>query len=93
MPHADARWRPNIALSQRCLRPGLGAAKPASSPLPRRLPGKAPPSATQWPPAGGQSTPMSYAVAGRHFVVTAAGGHRSLGTKTGDYVIAYALPT
>jgi quinoprotein glucose dehydrogenase len=43
-------------------------------------------------PAGGQSTPMSYAVGGRQYVVTAAGGHGSFGTKVGDYVIAYALP-
>jgi quinoprotein glucose dehydrogenase len=43
-------------------------------------------------PAGGQSTPMSYAVGGQQYVVTAAGGHGSFGTKAGDYVIAYALP-
>ncbi len=43
-------------------------------------------------PAGGQSTPMSYAVNGKQYVVTAAGGHGSFGTKIGDYVIAYALP-
>jgi len=43
-------------------------------------------------PAGGQSTPMSYAVDGRQYVVTAAGGHGSFPTKRGDYVIAYALP-
>lgn len=43
-------------------------------------------------PAGGQSTPMTYGVKGRQFVVTAAGGHGSFGTKQGDYVIAYALP-
>ena len=42
-------------------------------------------------PAGAQSTPMTYAVEGRQYVVTAAGGHGSFGTKTGDYVIAYAL--
>jgi quinoprotein glucose dehydrogenase len=42
-------------------------------------------------PAGAQSTPMTYAVGGQQFVVTAAGGHGSFGTKTGDYVIAYAL--
>jgi len=42
-------------------------------------------------PAGGQSTPMSYAVGGRQYVVTAAGGHGSFGTKAGDYVIAYTL--
>jgi quinoprotein glucose dehydrogenase len=43
-------------------------------------------------PAGGQSTPMTYAVDGQQFVVTAAGGHGSFGTKLGDYVIAYSLP-
>jgi quinoprotein glucose dehydrogenase len=43
-------------------------------------------------PAGGQSTPMSYAQNGKQYVVTAAGGHGSFGTKLGDYVIAYALP-
>ena len=42
-------------------------------------------------PVGAQSTPMTYAVHGRQYVVTAAGGHGSLGTKLGDYVIAYAL--
>jgi quinoprotein glucose dehydrogenase len=42
-------------------------------------------------PAGGQSTPMSYAVDGHQYVVTAAGGHGSFGTKLGDYVIAYTL--
>jgi len=43
-------------------------------------------------PAGGQSTPMSYAVDGEQYVVTAAGGHGSFHTKTGDYVVAYSLP-
>ncbi len=44
-------------------------------------------------PAGGQSTPMTYAVDdGRQFVVMVAGGHGSVGTTPGDYVIAYALP-
>ncbi len=44
-------------------------------------------------PAGGQATPMTYAVEdGRQFVVIVAGGHGSVGTKPGDYVIAYALP-
>jgi quinoprotein glucose dehydrogenase len=42
-------------------------------------------------PAGGQATPMTYAVDGRQFVVVAAGGHGVLGTKTGDYVVAYSL--
>jgi quinoprotein glucose dehydrogenase len=44
-------------------------------------------------PAGAQSTPMSYTGAdGRQYVLVVAGGHGSLGTKAGDYVIAYALP-
>jgi quinoprotein glucose dehydrogenase len=44
-------------------------------------------------PAGGQATPMSYEGRdGRQYVVVAAGGHGSLGTKAGDVVIAYALP-
>jgi quinoprotein glucose dehydrogenase len=44
-------------------------------------------------PAGGQATPMSYTGAdGRQYLLVIAGGHGSLGTKTGDYVIAYALP-
>ena len=34
---------------------------------------------------------MTYEVDGRQYVVTAAGGHGSFGTKTGDYVIAYSL--
>ncbi len=44
-------------------------------------------------PAGGQATPMTYALGdGRQMVVIVAGGHGSIGTKAGDYVIAYALP-
>ncbi len=43
-------------------------------------------------PAGGQSTPMTYAEGGRQFVVTAAGGHGTFGTKFGDSIVAYALP-
>jgi quinoprotein glucose dehydrogenase len=43
-------------------------------------------------PAGGQATPMTYEANGKQFVVIAAGGHGSFGTKLGDYVIAYALP-
>ena len=44
-------------------------------------------------PAGGQATPMTYlGEDGRQYLLVVAGGHGSLGTKTGDYVIAYALP-
>ena len=43
-------------------------------------------------PAGGQATPMSYEHDGRQYVVIAAGGHSSLGTKQGDTLVAFALP-
>ena len=43
-------------------------------------------------PAGGQATPMTYMVGGRQFLVVTAGGHSIMGTKFGDYTIAYALP-
>jgi quinoprotein glucose dehydrogenase len=42
-------------------------------------------------PAGGQATPMTYEVAGKQYVVIAAGGHGNLGTTLGDYVVAFAL--
>ncbi len=43
-------------------------------------------------PAGGQATPMTYAVDGRQYVVIAAGGHALFQGTPGDYVIAFALP-
>jgi quinoprotein glucose dehydrogenase len=44
-------------------------------------------------PAGGQATPMTYrGNDGRQYLLVVAGGHGSLGTKAGDYLIAYALP-
>ncbi len=43
-------------------------------------------------PAGGQATPMTYEANGKQYVVIAAGGHGSFGTKLGDYIVAYALP-
>jgi len=45
-------------------------------------------------PAGGQATPMTYFLeeTGKQYVVIAAGGHGRLGSTTGDYVVAYALP-
>ena len=42
-------------------------------------------------PAGGNATPMTYAVAGRQYVVIAAGGHGKLGTRQGDFVVAYTV--
>jgi quinoprotein glucose dehydrogenase len=43
-------------------------------------------------PAGAQATPMTYTLHGKQYVVLAAGGHGKLGTKQGDYVLAFALP-
>jgi quinoprotein glucose dehydrogenase len=43
-------------------------------------------------PAGGQATPMTYSVNGKQYLVIAAGGHGKLGTKQGDYVMAFTLP-
>jgi quinoprotein glucose dehydrogenase len=43
-------------------------------------------------PAGGQATPMTYSAGGKQYVVIAAGGHGKLGTKQGDYVLAFAIP-
>jgi quinoprotein glucose dehydrogenase len=43
-------------------------------------------------PASGQATPMTYMIAGKQYVVIAAGGHGKLGTKQGDYVVAFTLP-
>ena len=43
-------------------------------------------------PAGAQTTPMTYTGKdGKQYVLVVAGGHGSLGTKQGDYVIAYKL--
>jgi quinoprotein glucose dehydrogenase len=43
-------------------------------------------------PASPQATPMTYQVGGKQFVVIAAGGHGKLGTKRGDYLVAFTLP-
>ncbi|MBS8241517.1 membrane-bound PQQ-dependent dehydrogenase, glucose/quinate/shikimate family [Marinobacter lipolyticus] len=43
-------------------------------------------------PAGGQATPMTYLNSrGEQMVVQVAGGHGSIGTTIGDYVLAYKL--
>ena len=43
-------------------------------------------------PAGGQATPMTYLNSqGEQMVVQVAGGHGSVGTTIGDYVVAYKL--
>ena len=44
-------------------------------------------------PAGAQATPMTYRGRdGRQYVVISAGGHGALGTRYGDYTMAFALP-
>lgn len=43
-------------------------------------------------PAGGQATPMTYMNSkGEQMVIQVAGGHGSIGTTLGDYVVAYKL--
>ena len=43
-------------------------------------------------PAGGQATPMTYSLKGKQYLVICAGGHGKLGTKQGDFVMAFTLP-
>jgi quinoprotein glucose dehydrogenase len=43
-------------------------------------------------PASAQATPMTYSSGGKQYLVIAAGGHGKLGTKQGDYVLAFSLP-
>jgi quinoprotein glucose dehydrogenase len=43
-------------------------------------------------PVPAQSTPMSYTLDGRQFIVIAAGGHGALGTPISDALVAFALP-
>ncbi|HEY5329429.1 MAG TPA: pyrroloquinoline quinone-dependent dehydrogenase [Acidobacteriaceae bacterium] len=43
-------------------------------------------------PVPAQSTPMSYTIDGRQFVVIAAGGHGAFGTPVSDALVAFALP-
>jgi quinoprotein glucose dehydrogenase len=42
-------------------------------------------------PAGGHATPSTYMANGRQYVVIAAGGGK-MGTESGDYYVAFALP-
>ena len=44
-------------------------------------------------PGGGQATPMTFRLAkdGKQYVVIAAGGHKYLGTKVSDALVAFAL--
>ncbi len=45
-------------------------------------------------PAGLHAGPISYRLrsSGKQYIVIAPGGHKRLGSKLGDYIIAYALP-
>jgi quinoprotein glucose dehydrogenase len=42
-------------------------------------------------PASAQATPMTYSVQGKQFILIAAGGHGKLGTRQGDYLVAFGL--
>lgn len=43
-------------------------------------------------PGGSQTTPMTYTVDGRQYVIIATGQHLWFQTKPGDTIVAYALP-
>jgi quinoprotein glucose dehydrogenase len=43
-------------------------------------------------PASAQSTPMTYSIGDKQYVVICAGGHGKAGSKMGDSVVAFALP-
>ena len=43
-------------------------------------------------PAAANATPMTYMWKGKQYLVICAGGHGKLGSKQGDYVIAFSLP-
>ncbi|MFI5257553.1 MAG: PQQ-binding-like beta-propeller repeat protein, partial [Gemmatimonadales bacterium] len=44
-------------------------------------------------PAGVHASPMTYVTkSGKQFVVVAAGGHRELRDRAGDWIVAFALP-
>jgi quinoprotein glucose dehydrogenase len=43
-------------------------------------------------PAGLHAGPMTYSVGGKQLLIVTPGGHASLPSKLGDWVIAYALP-
>ena len=43
-------------------------------------------------PASAQSTPMTYSIGGKQYIVICAGGHGKGGSKMGDSVAAFALP-
>jgi quinoprotein glucose dehydrogenase len=42
-------------------------------------------------PASAQSTPMTYEVNGKQFIVVCAGGHGKMKSKMGDSVVAFAV--
>ncbi len=43
-------------------------------------------------PAGGQATPITYAVDGKQYVTLMTGGHHFMETDIGDHVLTWALP-
>ncbi len=43
-------------------------------------------------PASGNATPMTYSWKGKQYLLICAGGHGKLGSRQGDYVMAFSLP-
>jgi len=43
-------------------------------------------------PASANATPMTYMWKGKQYLLICTGGHGKLGSKQGDYVIAFSLP-
>ncbi|HEY1984082.1 MAG TPA: pyrroloquinoline quinone-dependent dehydrogenase [Terracidiphilus sp.] len=43
-------------------------------------------------PASANATPMTYTWTGKQYLLICAGGHGKLGSKQGDYVMAFSLP-
>ncbi len=43
-------------------------------------------------PAAANATPMTYTWKGKQYLVICAGGHGKLGSRQGDYVLAFSLP-
>jgi quinoprotein glucose dehydrogenase len=41
--------------------------------------------------AGGQASPMTYALDGKQYIAIAAGGHGALETTRGDALVAFAI--
>ena len=72
------------------------AASPARRAAPASSWARSTPGSSRWTPTPARPAPASARAArsidGRQYLVIAAGGHGKLGTKLGDYVVAFTLP-